>query len=269
MAISDREKGLAHFRLSPRLTSGARVFQTAPGIWRLEIPAGAGGRYRLAQLDDYAQLARQAFPWRPPVTLEIHARASHAAIPGTWGFGFWNDPFSFSIGFGGSRRLPALPNAAWFFFASPHNYLSLYDDLPAQGNLAATFRSQAWPVPALALAPVALPLLTIPALARLIRRLGRQFIAQWAVAFPCEVTEWHCYQIEWRYEQVRFSLDGMELFTTQISPYGPLGLVIWVDNQYAALPPDGRLKYGTLPNPEPTWIEVKLERLGSSEERPN
>jgi hypothetical protein len=32
-------------------------------------------------------------------------------------------------------------------------------------------------------------------------------------------------------------------------------LVIWVDNQYVALPPDGRLGFGTLANP-PTWVEI-------------
>ena len=44
---------------------------------------------------------------------------------------------------------------------------------------------------------------------------------------------------------------------TNISPNGPLSLVIWVDNQYAALPPRGRLRYGTLPNPEPAWLEIR------------
>jgi hypothetical protein len=48
-------------------------------------------------------------------------------------------------------RLPALPNTAWFFFASPPNYLSLRDDLPAQGALAAVFRSPRLPASLLVL----------------------------------------------------------------------------------------------------------------------
>jgi hypothetical protein len=32
--------------------------------------------------------------------------------------------------------------------------------------------------------------------------------------------------------------------------------VIWIDNQYAALPPTGRLSFGALPNPQPAWIEI-------------
>ena len=42
-----------------------------------------------------------------------------------------------------------------------------------------------------------------------------------------------------------------------------LGVVIWIDNQYAALPPDGRLRYGTLENQERAWIEIKNIQAGS------
>jgi hypothetical protein len=52
-------------------------------------------------------------------------------------------------------------------------------------------------------------------------------------------------------------VDGRTVLETALSPEPPLGLVIWVDNQYAALPPDGKFHYGTLPNPEAAWIEVK------------
>ena len=63
------------------------------------------------------------------------------------------------------------------------------------------------------------------------------------------VTEWHAYTLEWEMGQVRFSLDGMEIMHTDVAPHGPLSLVIWIDNQYAALPPRGRLRYGTLAQP--------------------
>jgi hypothetical protein len=132
-------------RLKERLAAGGSVNQTESSSWRLEIPAGPGGRYRLAQLDDYHDLPRRALLWRPPLRLSLKARASSEDIPGTWGFGLWNDPFGFAFLKGGGVRLPVAPNAAWFFFASPPNYLSLRDDLPAQGGLAATFRSRRWP----------------------------------------------------------------------------------------------------------------------------
>src|SRR5437879_6259384 len=95
-------------KLRPRTTPGADVETIAPGHWRLTMPAGPAGRYRLAQLDDYAGLRRAGFPWQPPLRLALRARVSAAGLPGTWGFGLWNDPFGIGVGLGGgARRLPA------------------------------------------------------------------------------------------------------------------------------------------------------------------
>ncbi len=98
--------------------------------------------------------------------------------------------------------------------------------------------------------------LAIPAAARLLRRFARRFIHQDAVALQLDPTEWHTYQMEWRSGSVHFRVDEQPVFQTELAPIGPLGLVIWIDNQYAAFPPDGRLRYGTLPAQEETWIEV-------------
>lgn len=214
------------------------------------------GRYRLAQLDDYHRLPRRAFPWHPPLSLSLSALASQESLPGTWGFGLWNDPFGLAFLQGGGLRLPALPNAAWFFFASPPNYLSLRDDLPAQGALAATFQSPGWPsilfLPAILLAP----LLLIRPLVRGVRRLARRVVKQDTAALSINPMERHAYRIDCDIDRTTFFVDGSLVLETNVAPAGPLGLVIWVDNQYAALPPDGRLGYGTLPNPQPSWIEV-------------
>jgi hypothetical protein len=208
-------------------------------------------------LDDYVSRRRDDFSWRPPLSLSLRARASATSIPGTWGFGLWNDPFSLSLGLGGGeRRIPALPEATWFFFASPHNYLSLRDDLPGTGKLAATFRSRHYPSFLLALGAPLLPLLALPPPARLFRRLARRFIHQDATELSLEVTTWRVFQLDWSTSDVRFIIDNNIVLHTQVSPHGPLGLVLWIDNQYAALPPDGRLGYGTLPNPKPAWIEI-------------
>src|SRR5574342_1167824 len=86
--------------------------------------AGYSYAYRYAQIHDYFGLPRRKFPHHA-LTLRLSARTSSDAIPGTWGFGLWNDPFGLSLGFGGNPfRLPALPNAVWFFGASKENYLS-------------------------------------------------------------------------------------------------------------------------------------------------
>jgi hypothetical protein len=240
---------------------GSQVMPAGEGAWRLAIPAGTGGKYRLAQLDDYTGTPRRQFPWRPPLTFSLRARASTEDLPGTWGFGLWNDPFSLSLGFGGgTRRFPALPNTTWFFHASPPNYLSMRDDLPAQGFLAATFRSTTLPAPLLAVLSPGVVLFTLPHAARLFRRLARRFIRQDAVLVGGNGEHtpagWHAYQINWSQDSVIFSVDGATIFNTPVSPRGPLSLVIWIDNQYAALPPTGRLSFGALPNLQPAWIEI-------------
>ncbi|MBN2149456.1 MAG: hypothetical protein JW726_18855 [Anaerolineales bacterium] len=248
--------------LKPNLTPGARVEELAPGCWRLVIPAGPKGRYRLAQLDDYRGLARRAFPWHPPLRVVLRARVSAPDLPGTWGFGLWNDPFSFSLGLSGaSRRFPALPNAAWFFFASPPNYLSFRNDLPAQGFLAATFRSPHLPAPLLALGSPVMALGVVPLAAQLLRLLLRKFIRQDAALVATNVTAWHTYAVEWQLGQVSLNVDGQDVLVTPVAPHAPLSLVLWVDNQYAALPPRGILSYGCLANPEPAWMEVELGQI--------
>jgi hypothetical protein len=252
--------GLTHVdpQLQSKQTQDARVEEIGTNAWRLEIPAGPKGSYRLAQLDDYAGKARRAFPWRAPLRLRLRARASTTLIPGTWGFGLWNDPFGLAILRGVEiLRLPTLPNTAWFFFASPPNYLSLRDDLPAHGGLAASFNSPQVPSPVLALGLPALPLLLVPPAVRFMRRLGRRIIDQDAVQLAIDVRQWHHFSLDWRAEQVTFRVDDSIELQTGASPPGPLGLVLWVDNQFAAFSPAGRIRFGTLANPEPAWIEIQ------------
>jgi hypothetical protein len=248
--------GIHHLDITKSPT--ALVSKMGEGSWHLEIPADANRRYRVAQLDDHGSLQRRNFPWRPPLKLSLQARLSSKEIPGTWGFGMWNDPFSFLLA--NNRlvpRFPTLPDAAWFFHASPQNYLSFRDDLPATGFLAATFCSKKTPTALLALASPALALTLIPKTAQTIRRALRRVIKQAASLVDANVTEWHEYSLEWDTGQVKFYMDGVEILHTDIAPSGPMSLVIWVDNQYAALPPKSRLRYGTLPNPEPAWMEIR------------
>jgi hypothetical protein len=264
--------------METELTSHGAVRKTNSG-WRMEIPAGPRGTYRLAQFDDYSRRPRRLFPHASPRTVCLCARVSADALPGTWGFGLWNDPFGLSLGFGGMPfRLPALPNAAWFFYGSPENHLSLRgaqrrsnplagqeiasgqerprNDTPANGFFAGTFASPR--IPSLLLAPalLAVPLLAIRPLARLLRKLAGKIIRQDGASVRVDVTEWHEYKIEWEPSLCRFSVDETILLETPLAPSGPLGLVIWLDNQYAAWGPDGRPGYGTLSNPA-AWMEIE------------
>lgn len=252
--------------LRPLLTPGSHANWLDADTCCLDIPASPSKDhplYVVAQLDDYHGLPRRAFPWRSPCTLELRARISADGLPGTWGFGLWNDPFSFSLGLGGAaRRFPALPNAAWFFYASSPNYLSFRDDLPAQGFLAATFRAPKFPPALLALASPGLALGTLSATTRLLRRLLRGLIRQDAFLVPVtSLTDWHHYRLAWLAGLVTFAVDGEEIFSTAISPHGPLALVLWIDNQFAAFPPNGRIAFGSLPLSSPAHLDLAGIRI--------
>jgi len=245
-------------KLQTKLTPGAEISTPEEGTLQLRIPSGPAGRYRLAQLDDYSHLPRKNFPWRPGSSFHVQMRASTNQIPGTWGIGFWNNPFGMAILTRVEMlRLPALPESAWFFFASSHNYLSFRDDLPAHGALAATFRVRARAKPWLALAVPLLPLYAIPAVARSLRKLIRKTILEDSYKLPIDPTDWHDYHLDWQKEKAVFQIDGQSLFVTEIVPDQSLGFVLWIDNQYAAFRPDGQLRFGTLENPAAAWIEIR------------
>jgi len=247
-------------KLSPQQAGLASVKRTDTG-WRLEIPAGQRGSYRLAQIDDYARTTRNRLKYGPPWSMRVRARVSSADLPGTWGFGLWNDPFGLSLGLGGGKpgQLPSLPQTAWFMHASPPNWLSLRNDpekIPANGFFAGTFRSER--IQAFLLAPglLALPLCVIRPISRWLRRLASRLIRQEGARIVLEVTKWHEYSIHWLKESCIFSVDGQALLSTSCSPRAPLGLVLWIDNQFAAWTPEGKLGYGTLENPA-AWLEIE------------
>lgn len=252
---------MAYTKLTPRHTTGAGVEKISQGAeYRLMIPAGSADKYRVAQLDDYTKTLRSRFPLRSPLSLSLFARVSSESIPGTWGFGLWNDPFGLSLGFGGnSFRLPALPNAVWFFGASKESYLSFKNGqpqgsaptFPANGFLAQTFRSPKFH-PLLILAGLALPFSR-----KITRRLMSRVIDENGIGLGVDVTQWHGYKLDWREERVSFEVDDVQVLESQVSPNPPLGLVIWIDNQYAAFTPEGKIGFGVLENPEPAWLEIK------------
>jgi hypothetical protein len=247
---------MMNINIFPRLTEGAQVSPIENG-WRLQIPPGSTGVYRWAQLDDYMNLPRKAFPHQAPFEMRLRARVSAANLPGTWGFGLWNDPFSSGLGLSGMRRwLPALPQAAWFFHASEQNHLSLRDDLPANGMLMGVFQSAGLPVWALLPIVPLLPGLVIPAAARMLRRAARVLIKEDARQLMMDFREWHEYRLVLLPGGVKFFVDGQLQFETVITPRSRMGLVLWLDNQFAAFRPDGRLAFGTQACSETAWMEI-------------
>ena len=243
--------------LESKHTPGASVLSIENG-YHLIIPAGDKHSYKLAQLDDYAKYPRKRFPAHPPRTLSLRARASAESIPGTWGFGLWNDPFGLSIGYGGKPfHLPALPNAIWFFHASKENYLSFGDPstgsgraIPGNGFLAQVFRSPTFPLGRLARVGGVFPFSP-----RQARALMSEIVEEDGVRLGVDVTEWHGYRFEWSPERSAFWLGAVLVLETSVAPRSPLGLVIWIDNQYAAWRPDGKLGFGILENSQ-AWLEI-------------
>lgn len=250
--------------LEKREVNGGSVKDTPENTISLRIPGMASDTYGLAQLDDYMHLPRREFLHQTPFQLMVEARISAKRFPGTWGFGLWNDPFSLGFGASGMARLiPKAPNAAWFFYGSEENHLSLRDDLPGSGFHAKTFRSPLIPSILSLVAVPGLPLLLWPAAARLVRKLSRQLVKEDAKSLDINVEEWHSYQLNWEEDLVTFSVDGNEVFLTDQSPRGRLGLVIWIDNQYFRFDREGRIEFGFLSTDSGQELFVRNMKISS------
>jgi hypothetical protein len=237
--------------------NGGALLRTTSGL-RFINPPLSGSTYCNAQIDDYQSLPRCRFPNRPPLRLSLCAHFSHPAgeLTGTAGFGFWNDPFLMT-----ELRMPALPRALWFFYAAPPSDLRLAVDTPGNGWKAAAL--DALRLDSLAALPLAT--LAIPAMrnSQLYRRLWPYFERKFRIAeqlldtevLDGDMTAWHEYVLDWRPESATFLVDGRVILAAP-APRGPLGLVIWIDNQYMAVHPRGSLRYGLVAKAETQWMEI-------------
>ncbi len=210
-------------------------------------------RYTNAQLDDYQGLPRRQFLWHPPLRLTVRARFSASAgMKGTAGFGFWNDPFMMT-----GARLPALPRAIWFFFASPPSNMKLDLHAPGCGWKAATIDATRLKALLLApFAPLAVLLMNLPFLYRILWPVIQHAVCVKESVLDTDMTDWHTYVIDWGREQSQFAVDGALLLRNAPSPRGPLGFVMWLDNQYMVVTPWGRLGWGLLEISGRQWMEV-------------
>jgi hypothetical protein len=230
------------------------AIEQGDGLWRFANQESAEGRYSDAQIDDTQGLRRGDFHWRPPVTLTVRARFSHGAgdLIGTAGFGFWNDPFLMTGG-----RLPALPQAVWFFYASPPSDMALALGVPGRGWKAATIDAIRLPFFLLApTAPLAIPLMNIPALRRALWPIGQRAIGVNEALIDMAMTDWHTYQLQWEAKRVIFEVDGREVLNSGSAPRGPLGFVMWIDNQAMIATPAGRFGWRALAVKQRQWMEI-------------
>jgi hypothetical protein len=196
--------------------------------------------------------------WYAPVVMRVRARLSHGAaeLGGTAGFGFWNDPF----GMTGERFLGMprfhLPQATWFFLASPPSDMPLAWGIPGYGLKMATINA-ATVLAALLLpfAPLGMALCRVPVIYRVLWPLAQRVLKIDEKRLEIDVREWHDYEVVWRRDSVTFRVDGEECFHTRYAPRGSLGAVVWMDNQFMVATPQGRFEHGTLPVPE-QWMEL-------------
>lgn len=195
------------------------------------------------------------------MTVTASASVSGDRLRGTAGFGFWNHPLSPDV-----RRLPRLSAAIWFFFGAPPHDFRTALDVPGHGWKAQTI--DAAHMGALALAPVALPLMLlmrIPPLYRPLYRRIQRILKIGETALPDDLlTARHVYTIEWEVSRARFWIDGALVHESPFSPRGSLGFIAWIDNQYLVLTPQGRFRWGITPlEGDQSLIldEVRLERF--------
>src|SRR5690606_15490769 len=111
------------------------------------------------------------------------------------------------------------------------NHLS-FSDKPANGVLAQRFRSPKFH-------PLLIPTgLVFPFSRKATRKLLGRIIDEDSSTLSVDVTQWHEYRLEWSQRGVAWYVDEVRVFESSVSPNPPLGLVIWIDNQFASFTPD-------------------------------
>lgn len=237
---------------NPWVLDGSQLEQAKDG-WLFSNEAVAA-TYTDSQIDDYQGLKRRHFPQKPPLKLTVRARFSHQAgdLKGTAGFGFWNDPFVMT-----DKRPPALPQAVWFFYGSTESNLKLARDIPGNGWKAATIDTQRWPFLLLVpTAPLAVPLMNIKPLYRSLWPIGQSAIGAHEALLSVSMQAWHTYRINWQADHILFSVDGKTVLEASVAIKGPLGFVMWIDNQAMTVTPWGRFGWRIVPLAQPQWMQV-------------
>ena len=236
------------------VTGAAGVVRRGHGLRFTNLPA-PGHVYANAQIDTYRGLPRSRFGLAPPLRLHVRARFSHPAarMRGTAGFGLWNDPFMMS----GTSR-PALPAALWFFLAGRPSDMALAAGVPGHGWKAATIDVRRPLFYALAPgAPLAMLLMRSRTLYRRLWPLAQRAMGVHEALISVDITEWHDYELVWTETDVRFHVDGARVLHAPQAPRGPLGCVIWLDNQFMIVRPTGVIRHGLVARDEGQWMEVE------------
>jgi Glycosyl hydrolases family 16 len=256
-SIHDDFTGTSHKHWTQTCVGSASLSLVDSSL-RMIIAPTTKNTYADAQIDDYGKLARANFPWRPPLRMEVRARSSHPVesgstpiLNGTAGFGFWNYPFSVR------GDVLMLPEAIWFFYASPPSDMALVPGIRGWGwkaQMVHSMRTGAM----LAVLPTALTTMwgrithDSRSAAYWLQRLSGTSEALLSADF----TTWHTYTLEWHTTEARFWVDNVEVLRVPNPPTRPLGFVAWLDNQYAVATPQGVFRFGTVACNNEQWVEM-------------
>jgi hypothetical protein len=113
-------------------------------------------------------------------------------------------------------------------------------------------------------APLGFLLMRIPALYRTLWPVGQRALGVAEIALPVDIATPHVYELTWLPESVTFQVDGQTVLVSPHAPRGPLGFIAWLDNQYAAVTPQGRFGFGLIETAERQWLaleEIEIEEL--------
>ena len=249
---------------------GGGTLHLANSVLRMAFESAIQGQYTDAQIDDYGDIPRSNYLWRPPLRMSVISRSSLPAathrhnaestgvLRGTAGFGFWNYPFSVK------GDILMLPEAVWFFYASPPSNMALVPGIPGWGWKAQIVHTMR---PGALAATVPMAVTTVFGLLTGETRPAAYWMQKLSGAYEAvltvEMTDWHIYTLEWLPNEATFWVDDKLVLRAPHPPTRPLGFVTWLDNQYAIATPRGVLRFGTITS-GPQWLElesVKIEPL--------
>ncbi len=224
---------------------------------QLSLPPASAAVYHNAQISDYDADARN-FSNKAPLRLQVSARAQ-GPISGTAGFGFWNHAFL------PGKRAFHLPQAIWFFFASPPNNIALAKGLPGNGWKAATIDTANPRFYAmLPLAPLGFLLMRYKPFYNALWSLGQGTIkVNEALLDPALLDDFHNYRIDWLPDSAIFAVDDTVVLQAKQPASTPLGFIAWIDNQYAIVTPQGQFGRGLLNIPQTQSLTLRELQITS------
>lgn len=111
----------------------------------------------------------------------------------------------------------------------------------------------------LPVAPLGMLACRLPFLYRRVWPIAQRILRIDEAELRVAIDEWHEYILEWRMNDVRFMVDGVVMRQTACSPRGPLGLVVWIDNQYMVATPQGQVRNGVIATGRQTLEITDLE----------